>query len=128
MAAQLGDELLHPVAIGVKNRIGGADVALDLLHRHQPQQSDLNPQEGQRHTACMRYTSAPHRSQSILSLGVPGPAGTSPAPGVPGTEVSRIGVIGRREGGESGMAAIIAETEGLPGRQSSSVNRLSWFW
>jgi len=69
----------------------------------------------------MRYTSAPHRSQSILSLGAPGTVGTSPASGVPGTEVSRIGVIGRREGGESGIAAIIAETEGLPGRQQGSV-------
>jgi hypothetical protein len=35
---------------------------------YQPQQSVLNPQAGQRHTACMRYISAwPHRSQIIAS-------------------------------------------------------------
>ncbi len=64
--AQLGDELLHAIAIGLKNGIGRADVALDLLHRHQPQQSVLNPQAGHRQTACMRYISAPQRSHSIL--------------------------------------------------------------
>jgi hypothetical protein len=33
---------------------------------HHPQQSDLKPQTGQRHTACIRYTSAPQRSHSVL--------------------------------------------------------------
>jgi len=35
---------------------------------HQPQQSVLKPQAGQRQTACMRNISAPHRSHSILSI------------------------------------------------------------
>ena len=34
---------------------------------YQPQQSVLKPQAEQRQTACMRYISAPQRSQSILS-------------------------------------------------------------
>ena len=104
-----------------KDRIGQADVALDLLHRHQPQQSDLKPQTGQRQTACMRYVSAPQRSHSVLSWRAPGlPADPDIAPPVvvePGREVSRIGVMGRGEGPESAMAAIIAETAGLPGSQ-----------
>jgi hypothetical protein len=38
--------------------------------RHQPQQSVLNPQAGQRQTACIRYISAtPQRSHIILSTG-----------------------------------------------------------
>jgi hypothetical protein len=34
---------------------------------YQPQQSVLYPHDGQRHTACMRNISVPHRSQSTLS-------------------------------------------------------------
>jgi hypothetical protein len=34
---------------------------------HHPQQSVLNRQAGQRHTACMRNISVPHRSQRTLS-------------------------------------------------------------
>ena len=34
---------------------------------YHPQQSVLKPQAGQRQTACMRYISAPQRSQGILS-------------------------------------------------------------
>ena len=34
---------------------------------YQPQQSVLKRHCGQRHTACMRYISAPHRSQSVRS-------------------------------------------------------------
>ncbi len=34
---------------------------------YQPQQSVLNPQVGQRQTACIRYISEPQRSQSTLS-------------------------------------------------------------
>ena len=37
------------------------------MWRYHPQQSVLKPQTGQRHTACMRYISALHRSQSIFS-------------------------------------------------------------
>jgi hypothetical protein len=33
--------------------------------RYHPQQSDLKPHAGQRQTACMRYISAPQRSQGI---------------------------------------------------------------
>ena len=36
---------------------------------YQPQQSVLKPQSGQRQTACIRYISAPQRSQSVLSAG-----------------------------------------------------------
>jgi hypothetical protein len=43
----------------------------------------LKPQAGQRQTACMRYISAPQRSQSVLS---------SPAGGVVSADFS--GVIG----------------------------------
>ena len=34
---------------------------------YQPQQSVLNRQSGHRHTACMRYISAPQRSQRVAS-------------------------------------------------------------
>jgi len=37
------------------------------MEHHHPQQSVLKPQAGHRHTACMRYISALHRSQSIFS-------------------------------------------------------------
>jgi hypothetical protein len=58
----------------------------------------LNPHDEQRHTACMRYISAPHRSHSILSsaLVVPGPAG------------SLRGVRGRGGCTGSGMRPIIS--------------------
>jgi hypothetical protein len=36
---------------------------LELFYH--PQQSVLNPQHAQRQTACMRYISAPQRSQSV---------------------------------------------------------------
>jgi protein-L-isoaspartate(D-aspartate) O-methyltransferase len=36
-------------------------------YAYHPQQSVLKPQEGQRQTACMRYISAPQRSQSVFS-------------------------------------------------------------
>jgi len=60
--AQLGDELLHAVTIALKGRVGGIDVRVEDYH---PQQSVLNPQAGQRQTACMRYISAPQRSHSV---------------------------------------------------------------
>jgi hypothetical protein len=41
-------------------------VRVETFH-HQPQQSVLNRQDGQRHTACMRYMSAPQRSHFIAS-------------------------------------------------------------
>jgi hypothetical protein len=117
--AQFRHQLLHAIAIGVEGGIGRSDVALDLLHRHQPQQSDLKPQAGHRHTACILYTSAPHRSHSILSSprATGRPASVSGVPVVvePGRDVNRMGVTGRRVGPESGIAAIIAETAGLPG-------------
>ena len=43
---------------------------MDYRLDYHPQQSVLNPHAGQRHTACMRYISAPHRSQMVLSLAV----------------------------------------------------------
>ena len=38
-----------------------------MNENHHPQQSVLKPQAGQRQTACMRYISTLHRSQSIFS-------------------------------------------------------------
>ena len=60
------DERLHTVAIGAELRAAGVDVRVETFHHH-PQQSVLNRQEGQRHTACMRYMSAPQRSHFIAS-------------------------------------------------------------
>jgi hypothetical protein len=42
------------------------------MHHYHPQQSVLKPQAEQRHTACIRYISALHRSQSIFSFRVAG--------------------------------------------------------
>jgi len=62
----LGDERRHSPMVGFV-RVGRAvNVALEPVH-HQPQQSVLNRQAGQRQTACMRYISTPQRSQVILS-------------------------------------------------------------
>jgi protein-L-isoaspartate(D-aspartate) O-methyltransferase len=55
-------------------------VRLEDVHSYQPQQSVLNPHAEQRQTACMRYISAPHRSQSTLSA----PAGAPTFGGVTG--------------------------------------------
>ena len=51
-----------------KHRLSGqSSVARFSGHRHQPQQSVLNPQAGQRQTACMRHISAtPQRSHIHL--------------------------------------------------------------
>ena len=63
---KLRDELLHPIAVGFEKRVARVDVRVENVHHH-PQQSVLQPQAGQRQTACMRYISSPHRSQSVLS-------------------------------------------------------------
>ncbi len=95
--AQLGDQLL-PCAHGwLENGIGRVDVSLERYH---PQQSVLNPQAGQRQTACMRYISPPQRSQSVL---------VSPAGGALSADFR--GVIGRATGrgaSESAMPEIMA--------------------
>ena len=59
-------------------------------YRHHPQQSVLNPQAGQRQTACMRYISVPQRSHSVLAsvLGVAAGA-------VMSAETGRAGACGR---------------------------------
>jgi hypothetical protein len=64
--AVLVDQRLHPIAIGAEVRAAGIDVRVKTVH-HQPQQSVLNRHDGQRHTACMRYMSAPQRSHFIAS-------------------------------------------------------------
>ena len=58
------DKVLHAVAVRRKFAGRRVDVRFDLVHggRYQPQQSVLKRQAGQRHTACMRYISAPQRS------------------------------------------------------------------
>jgi hypothetical protein len=66
---------------------------------YQPQQSVLKRQAGQRHTACIRYISAPQRSHTVrLSSAGAGRA----------LRADRMGVIGGN-GRESAIAAIIAE-------------------
>jgi hypothetical protein len=66
---------------------------------YQPQQSVLKRQAGQRHTACMRYISAPQRSHTVRLSS----AGTGPA-----LRADRMGVIGG-SGRGSAIVAIIAE-------------------
>lgn len=66
---------------------------------YQPQQSVLKRQAGQRHTACMRYISAPQRSHTVRVSS----AGAGPA-----FRAERMGVIGG-SGRGSAIAAIIAE-------------------
>jgi hypothetical protein len=61
------------------------------MRNHHPQQSVLKPQAGQRHTACMRYISALHRSQSIFSSLVDG-----------GTPVTLVMVAAEGSGTEAG--------------------------
>jgi hypothetical protein len=46
-------------------------VRVQTIH-HQPQQSVLKRHDGQRHTACMRYISAPQRSHFIASSAAAG--------------------------------------------------------
>ena len=54
-------------------RVGGIDVGRSVATSqcepaiYQPQQSVLKPQPEQRQTACIRYISAPQRSQMTLS-------------------------------------------------------------
>src|SRR5262245_35804061 len=64
--AVLVDEGLHPIAVGAKLGARCVDVRVQAFH-YQPQQSVLNLQAGQRHTACIRYISAPQRSHFIES-------------------------------------------------------------
>ena len=65
--AQLAHETVHARAVGAEFIGGRIDVRPEDVH-HQPQQSVLKPQRGQRQTACMRNISALHRSQ-IVGLG-----------------------------------------------------------
>ena len=69
---------------------------------YQPQQSVLKRHCGQRHTACMRYISAPQRSQSVRVSS----AGAGADRNADSTAV--IGGSGR----DSAMAAIIADGPG----------------
>ena len=66
--AVLVDQRLHAIAIGAELSAVDIDVRVEAFH-HQPQQSVLNRQEGQRQTACMRYMSAPQRSHFVASSG-----------------------------------------------------------
>jgi len=45
-------------------------IAAPAAPGYQPQQSVLNRQAGQRQTACIRYISAPHRSQTVRASSV----------------------------------------------------------
>jgi hypothetical protein len=94
--------LLHAIAITLEERVGRTDVAVELDHasaavgsrriarrRYHPQQSVLNPHDGHRQTACMRYMAAPQRSQTV---------GGSPAAAVAVADV-RSGVIARPDEG-----------------------------
>ena len=73
---------------------------------YQPQQSVLNPQVGQRQTACIRYISAPQRSQRTLS----------------GWGARLVGIgDGISEGLRvSGMRGIIRQTRGIGKHEDSA--------
>ena len=94
---ELGDKLLHASAVGLEDGVGRIDASVEDYH---PQQSVLKPHAGQRQTACMRYISAPQRSQSILASPdvVPGPSGTF------------SGAIGRGGTLEADMPPIISKS------------------
>src|SRR5688500_2930966 len=79
------DERLHTVMVGAKVRAGSVDVRVEAVH-HQPQQSVLNRQDGQRQTACMRYMSAPQRSHFIASS--EGPGGAAPSTEATGVTIT----------------------------------------
>jgi hypothetical protein len=68
------------------------------MHHYHPQQSVLKPQAGQRHTACIRYISALHRSQSIFS---------SRVDGVQSVKVVTFGGEGGRAGSGRGRSDIL---------------------
>jgi hypothetical protein len=92
----LGDKRLHAITVGAEFRAVGVDVRVEAIHYH-PQQSVLNRQEGQRHTACMRYMSAPHRSHFMASsAGVAGGA----------LNADGTGLITRRTGGLTGSGTL----------------------
>jgi hypothetical protein len=83
-----------------KTRRGPANSsALSIWHwtlnirRYQPQQSVLNPQDGQRQTACMRNISAPQRSQRTLSAVLDGLGRSGGGGGGAGWVGSGIGKI-----------------------------------
>jgi hypothetical protein len=67
---------------------------MEAIH-YQPQQSVLNLHAGQRHTACIRYISAPQRSHVIESSDVCG-SGLLRAE-ITGVTISREGFLGAGE-------------------------------
>src|SRR5262249_39985808 len=97
--AQLADERRHPFMVALEALARGIDAALKTVH-HQPQQSVLSPQDGQRQTACMRNISAPQRSHMTFS---------EPGSGVLGAEAGRrgVGLVG------SGIWGDYSETWGV---------------
>jgi hypothetical protein len=73
-------------------------VGIEAIH-YQPQQSVLKRHEGQRHTACMRYMSAPQRSHFMASS--PADAGLVPSAETTGV---MMGFRGERGSGLSTSA------------------------
>jgi len=94
--AKLGHLLLHARSIARERRVGGVDLGFENVH-HQPQQSVLKPQAGQRQTACIRYISSPQRSQRTLSDGlqVAESFGRSGEGGDMGSDIAGIIAYGR---------------------------------
>ena len=111
--AQLGDELLHPLAVGLERRRSDGSTRVSSVHYH-PQQSVLKPHAGQRQTACIRYISAPQRSHSILLGGRPARS-SADLRGVIGRAADRRGVGMRRI---PACARIIADAACLNGRRA----------
>jgi hypothetical protein len=77
----LADERQHAIAVGAVGVAGCVDVRVKAIH-YQPQQSVLKRQDGQRHTACMRYMSAPQRSHFMASSAAGGIAPRADTTGV----------------------------------------------
>ena len=73
-----------------------------MARGYQPQQSVLKRHAGQRHTACIRYIAAPHRSHTIESGS--GRAGLA-------WSADRIGVMG----GNAGASAMSRDYSGWHG-------------
>ena len=100
--AILCDQRGHAIPVADEGVAAGADLGLEDVHRdsggggYQPQQSVLKRHCGQRHTACMRYISAPQRSHT---------AGSSTAGAGRAWSADSTGVIGGN-GGNSAMAGL----------------------
>ena len=112
MARMVRDKLSHAKLICREEGVRRLDAGVEDYH---PQQSVLKPHAAQRQTACMRYMSPLHRSQSILSSWGTGVGD------VPSAEGIFSGVARGRGSGGSGMTAIICNQS--PGRALLAIGK-----